>query len=122
MNNIILFYVALFDQVRKRQSVVIHGLNLDANLLAKLNECDLLPKAKYSDINARILGNNIPAAGAYFVNSVMFQWSYEVFEKNVRRLIEALQSHDDSGNHSVARNLCECVLVLEMQPLHTNNS
>lgn len=87
---------------------MIYGLHLDAHMLAKLNERGLLPKTKYRDINAHILRNNIPAAGTYFVNSVVFQWSYEVFEKNARLLIEALQSHDDSGNQSVARDLRKC--------------
>ena len=111
MYNIILFcstYVALFERVRKQHSALIEGLKLDGSLLAKLNERKLLTRTEFSDINAKILGHNIPAAGEYFVNSVMFRWSPQVFEGNVCLLIEALLSHDDTGNQRAATDLCEC--------------
>ena len=108
---------------------MIDDLKLDAKLLALLNQQGLLTKAEFNEINSHHLRLNIPAAGQYFVNTVMIQWSLDVFESNVRRLIDALQSHDDTGNHNLASNLCksfsECGLdppVLSITPLCTANS
>ena len=106
LNGIILFYVALFDQVRKQQSALIRGLHLDGKLLAQLNERKLLTEEDFSAINAHIMGLNNLLAKTHFVNAVMFRWTFEVFESNVRHLTEALLIHDDSGNQSVASKLC----------------
>ena len=84
------------------------GLKLDGRLLGMLNERELVTKKEFSDINAQIVGHNIAAAGEYFVNSVMFQWSSQVFESNVSLLSRALLSHDDTGNQSAAKDLCKC--------------
>ena len=94
------------------------GLKLDGKLLALLNERRLLTKKEFNDINAHILGNNIPAAGEYFVNRVIFQWPLDVFESNVRSLIEALQSHDDWENQSVANTLCRSFTVCGLEVPH----
>lgn len=91
----------------KIQSKLVSGLHLDADLLAKLNECGLLTPGEYSVVNAHILGNNLHAAGTYFVNSVLIRWPYGVYEENMRKLTEALQSHRDSGNQYYARKLRE---------------
>lgn len=87
------------------QSALISGLHLDGHLLVKLNERKLLTKRQFNDINARILGNNIYDAGIYFVNSVLMQWSHQVIKKKVHLLIEALESHDDTGNQDLAKKL-----------------
>ena len=97
----------MYDQVRKRSNAFIRGLNLNGTLLAMLNECDLLTREDFSDINAHITGNNILAAGTHFINSVVMRWPYEVFEEKVHLLIGALQNHDDCGNESLAKMLCE---------------
>ena len=114
MNIIVLFYAALFDQVRKKQSALIDGLHLDGKLLAQINERGLLTEDNFSAINAQILGHNRRAAGTFFVNTIMIQWPLEVFENNIRLLIEALQSHSERGNQSVAtllcKSFCECGL------------
>ena len=99
------FYVALLVQAQKRQSALLNRFRLDANLLGLLNGHGLLTEADYSAINARIVGHNDQAAGTYFVNTVMFQWSPEVFESNVHPLIEALESHESPGSQSVAKKL-----------------
>ena len=65
------FYVALLVQAWKRQSALLSGFCLDANLLGLLNGHGLLTQAKCSTINARIVGHNDQAAGTYFVNSVI---------------------------------------------------
>ena len=96
--------------MQKIQSKLKTGLSLDETLLAQVREQQLLTREETSEINACLLGHNHSAAGAYFVNTVLIGWPYEVFEDNVRRLIEALCSHDDSGNHAVARNLQEALI------------
>ena len=106
----------MFEQVQKIQSKLAIGLSLDETLLAQLREHRLLTREEVDAINAHILGHNQSAAGRHFVNLVLFGWSFEVFESNVRQLIEALQSHDDSGNQAVAgklqRALVECGLEM----------
>ena len=64
-------YVAMLCKVQKMQSALISELHLDSNLLAKLNERDLLKSEEYGVINAHIVRNNICAVGTYFVNSVL---------------------------------------------------
>ena len=100
-------YVALYHQVQKMQSALLSAMHLDANLLAKLNERGLLTQEEYSGINSHIVGNNLHAAGTHFVNSVLIRWPYGVYEGNVRKLIEALESHSDPGNNYLARKLRE---------------
>ena len=95
------------DKVQVTQSTIIRGVHLDGDLLAKLNECKLLTKWQFNQINARILGNNIHDAGTFFVNSVLMQWPPHVFKKKGHLLIKALQSHDDTGNKTLARKLHE---------------
>ena len=99
------FYVALLAQAKKQQPALLSGFRLDANLLGLLNGNGLLTQADYGEINARIERNNDQAAGTYFVNTVMFQWSPEVFESNMHPLIEALESHESPGSQSVAKKL-----------------
>ena len=98
-------YIALYQQVQGMQSTMSSSMHLDADLLAKLNERRLLTPEEYSDINALIVGNNIRAAGTHFVNSVLILWPYGVFEGNVCKLIEALESHSDSSNRYLAKKL-----------------
>lgn len=85
----------------------MRGINLDGNLLGQLNQRELVTRKEFNDINAYIQGLNVQAAGTYFINSVLFRWSIEVFESNMCLLIEALQSDGDRGNRSVARKLCK---------------
>ena len=113
--------------MRKKQSTLIDGLKLDGSLLAKLNERGLLTKKEFNDINAYLLGHNVQAAGTYFVNAVLLRWPFEVFESNVRPLVEALQSLDDRGNQGLARKLRKCFSECELDypcvnPPHTDNS
>ena len=115
-------YVALFEQVRKKQSTLIDGLKLDGDLLAKLNGHGLLTKKEFGDINAQILGYNDLAAGRYFVNAVLFQWPLEVFESSVRLLIEALQSQGDRGNRSLARKLSNAFLECGLDAPHLEDA
>ena len=97
-------YIVLFEQVQKIQGELATVLSLDGTLLAQLRQRQLLTEQEMGDINAHILGHNQPAAGTYFVNSVLNRWSI-MFESNVNQLIEALQSHDDSGNQNAAKKL-----------------
>lgn len=106
IDNSIFSHVALYVQVQKRQVALIDGINLDGNLLAQLHQRGLVTKKEYNDINAFIKGLNVQDAGTYFINSVLFRWPIEVFESNVRLLIEALKSDGERGNRSVARKLC----------------
>ena len=107
-------FVALFEQVQKIQGELLTGLSLDETLFARLRENQLLTQEEGGVIIAHLRGHNYSAAGTYFVNSVLFRWTFEVFESNVRQLIEALQSHDDCENQSAAgklqRALLECGL------------
>ena len=97
------FYVALLARAQKQQNAIVSGLRLDANLLGLLNGCDsLLTQTDYSAINAHIVGHNDQAAGSYFVNSVMFQLSPEVFESNVQPIIDAFESHGSTGSQHAA--------------------
>ena len=102
-------YIALFEQVQKIQCELATELNLDSTLLAQLHQRQLLTEQEMGDINSHILGHNQPAAGRYFVLSVLNRWSIHVFEGNVHRLIDALESHDDNGNQNAARKLCSAV-------------
>ena len=105
----------MFEQVQKIQSKLTIGLSLDETLLTLLREHQLLTREEVSAVNAQILGHNQSVAGSYFVNSVLFGWSFEVFEDNVCRLIEALQSHDDSGNQAVAGKLQRALLESRLE-------
>ena len=107
-------YIALYQQVQGMQSTMSSSMHLDADLLAKLNERRLLTPEEYSDINALIVGNNIHAAGTHFVNSVLILWPYGVFEGNVCKLIEALESHSDSSNHYLAKKLRQSFSACEI--------
>ena len=100
-------YIALIRQVQKLQSKLIDGLHLDGDLLAKLNERELLTEQEFNDIHAIIMRSSVRAAGMHFVNTVLFRWSAAVFESSVCLLIEALQSHGDRGNKSIAEKLCK---------------
>lgn len=60
---------------------------------------------RFIDINACHLRQNILDVGTYFVNSVMFHWSLEAFESKVRYLTKALEKHEDTANHRLARHL-----------------
>ena len=100
-------YVALFEKVQKQQTAFIEGLKLDGKLLGLLHQHQLLTQKEFNDINAYHLRQHIPDAGTYFVNSVMFQWSKEVFESKARGLIKALEKHEDASNHKLASRLRE---------------
>ena len=102
--------VALYYQVQKIQSNLLDGIKLDAKLLGNLHQRALVTRTEYNEIDAHIMGHNVSKASTYFVNSVLFKWYADVFEDNVRRLIEALKSHDDGGNHSVAKQLRTAIL------------
>ena len=103
-------HIALFEQVQKIQGELATGLNVDETLFARLREKQLLTQEEVGVIFASLRGHNQSAAGTYFVNSVLFRWTFEVFEDSVRQLIEALRSHDDSGNQTVAGELHTALL------------
>ena len=96
--------------MQKIQCELVTGLSLDETLFTQLHQHKLLTQEEAGVINARMLEHNQSAARTYFVNSVLFRWSFEVYEDNVRQLIEALQSHDDSGNQSAAEKLHWAIL------------
>ena len=115
-----LSYTALCNQVRKIHDVLERGLHLDWDLLAQLNQRNLLTTEEFSDINAILQAHNSPSAGRHFVNSVLFQWPPEVFESNVSRLTEALESHEDGGNQKIAGRLRNAYSESE-QPLPSDH-
>ena len=81
-----------------------------------MHQYQLLTKKEFNDINVYHLRQHIPDAGTYFVNSVMFQWSLEVFESKARDLTKALEKHEDSANNKLASRLhkafAECGLAV----------
>ena len=99
-----LLYTALYNRVQRMHGT-LNQLHLDGKLLAHLNQHKLVTKKQFNDINASLQVHNSLAAGTYFVNSVLFQWPTEVFESNVSRLTEALESHEDGGNQKIAGRL-----------------
>ena len=120
-----LLYTALYNCVQRMHGT-LNQLHLDGKLLAHLNQHKLVTKKQFNDINASLQAHNSLAAGTYFVNSVLFQWPTEVFESNVSRLTEALESHEDGGNQKIARKLrnaySESEQPLDLEPCQPNTA
>ena len=119
-----LLYTALYNRVRKMHGTLKQGLHLDGKLLAQLNQRKLVTKKEFNAINAFLQAHNSSAAGTHFVNSVLFQWPPEKFERNVSQLTVALESHEDGGNQNIARKLRNAFSKneqpLELEPYHPN--
>ena len=119
-----LSYTALYNRVWRIHATLERGIHLDGKLLAQLSQRKLVAKKEFNDINANLQAHNNSAAGTCFVNSVLFQWLPEEFERNVSQLIEALESHEDRGNQNIARKLhkaySESKQPLDLEPCHPN--
>ena len=115
-------YTALYNRVRRMHAALERLLHLDGKLLAQLSQHKLVTKEEFHAINAFLEMHNRLSAGTYFINSVLFEWPLELFESKVRRLTEALESHEDGGNQNIARKLRNAYSEDEqpLQPDHLN--
>ena len=90
------------------QVQLIRGLNIDAPLLAAMNEKGLLSQVDLERIQA-MLSNGTARCdiASYVINNILFRWAPGVFVDKLKLFRDALADHDDSSNKQFAEDFTE---------------
>ena len=84
---------------------LIRSLNIDAPLLAAMNEKGLLSQVDLQRIQA-MLSNGTARCdiASYFINNILLRWAPGVFVGQLELFRDALADHDDSSNNQFAED------------------
>ena len=81
------------------------NLNIDAPLLAAMNERGLLSQVDFEKLQAELnRGSSRCDIASHFITNILFRWAPGVFVGQLELFRDALANHDDRSNNRFAED------------------
>ena len=105
VHSCVIFCVAVMCKVKEMHVQLIEGLNIDAPLLAAMNQRGLLSQVDLERIQA-MLSNGTARSdiASHFITNILFRWAPGVFVGQLELFRDALANHDDRSNNRFAED------------------